>query len=33
MVKGNFVRGQVEDLLTLSQEDEAVWEEETSNAN
>ena len=29
----NFFRGKFQDLLTISHDDEAVWEEDNSNAN
>ena len=32
MLDGNFVRGEVEDLLTISHDEEVVWEEDSSNA-
>ena len=33
MLDGNFVRGEVEDLLTISHDGDAVWEEDSSDAN
>ena len=33
MLDGKFVRGEVEDLLTIYQDEETVWEEDCSNAN
>ena len=33
MLDGNFVRGEVEDLLIVYHDEEAVWEEDFSDAN
>ena len=33
VLEDNFARGEIEDLLTISQEEEAQWEEETSSVN